>query len=974
MSQSTPAPLPANEADRLRHLHRYDILDTPAEQDYDDFTVLASRLLNAPIALISLVDRDRQWFKSRVGLDVDSTPREVAFCAHAILGDDLFVVEDAALDARFAGSPLVCGHPNIRFYAGCPLISPEGFALGTLCVIDHTPRQLSDADADTLRRLSRQLTHLLELRRMDSSQRDAQRQLLLQASELQKLALVAERTSNVVIMANPDGLITWVNAAFERVTGFSLEDAMGRKPGALLQFEGTSQEARQQLRQAVIERKHTRVQILNRGKHDNVYWMDVDLQPLYNGDTFVGFVAMETDITELVTRQQQLGALLENLPMGLVLLDLQHQIRDLNTEAKRILLGNDGVEGNESESMAHAMAQVVELLGIADRERGEPSFRKPIAIRTRSNEPRWLDARVARLPHTDTEEARLIVAFSDQTEQIRAGRYVELAAETADVGYWTWNLTDDTLDLSDGWCERMGLSGNRHTTVDMVHPDDQLACKGAIADVLRGKHTSFKFEERLRRGDGSWCWVLCGGTVTGRDAQGRVTHMAGIHLDINEEKQAKEALRRAATSDPLTELPNRLVMLDRLNRALSLARRQGQYGAVLYLDLDHFKRINDTYGHGAGDRVLQVVSQRLQAQLRDADTLARMGGDEMMVLLPQLADTPDAAEVHAHAVSRKLIQVLRTPLELDGATVTLGTSVGITMFPKSATETVEDLVREADTAMYRAKGEERGSVRFYESSMHQEVTHRLRLEHDLRSAIDQRALQLFVQGKWSGDQRLVGGELLLRWNHPQRGWVPPSDFIPIAEESELIQGIGRFVLEEAARIARLCRQHQPDFVLSVNISPKQFGRREFIDDLQRFLRHENLSPDALLLEITEGVLLQEQLAKNAVALSEQGYRLSLDDFGTGYSSLAYLKRLPVYELKIDRAFVRDIEVDKDDAALVQAILSIARRFNIQTVAEGVESPGQLAFLAEQGCDLLQGYLFDRPQPWAQFVERYLTAP
>lgn len=316
--------MPPDEADRLRRLLDYDILDTAAEQDYDDFTVLASRLLNVPIALISLVDHDRQWFNSKVGLEVDSTPRDVAFCAHAILGNDLFVVEDAALDTRFAGNPLVCGFPNIRFYAGCPLISLDGFALGTLCVIDHTPRRLSDAEADTLRRLSRQLANLLELRRMVSSQRDAQLQLVQQASELQKLALVAERTSNVVIMANPDGLITWVNAAFERVTGFSLEDAVGRKPGTLLQFEGTSQQARQQLRQAVSERQHTRVQILNRGKLDNVYWMDVDLQPLYNGDTFVGFVAMETDITELVTRQQQLGALLENLPVGLVLLDVQH--------------------------------------------------------------------------------------------------------------------------------------------------------------------------------------------------------------------------------------------------------------------------------------------------------------------------------------------------------------------------------------------------------------------------------------------------------------------------------------------------------------------------------------------------------------------------------------------------------------------------------------------------------------------------
>lgn len=210
----------------------------------------------------------------------------------------------------------------------------------------------------------------------------------------------------------------------------------------------------------------------------------------------------------------------------------------------------------------------------------------------------------------------------------------------------------------------------------------------------------------------------------------------------------------------------------------------------------------------------------------------------------------------------------------------------------------------------------------------------------------------FIQGKWASGKQLVGGELLVRWRHPVRGWVAPSDFIPVAEESELIQLIGNQVIDLAAQVVKLFRQHKPEFALSINISPKQFGRYEFIEYLNRCLRQQGLPSEALLLEITEGVLLQEQLAKNAIALSEQGYRLSLDDFGTGYSSLAYLKRLPVYELKIDRAFIRDIEVDQDDAALVQAILSIARRFNIQTVAEGVETAAQQRFLAEQGCDLL----------------------
>jgi len=335
----------------------------------------------------------------------------------------------------------------------------------------------------------------------------------------------------------------------------------------------------------------------------------------------------------------------------------------------------------------------------------------------------------------------------------------------------------------------------------------------------------------------------------------------------------------------------------------------------------------------------------------------------MMVLLPRLGTDPIAAKLHANSVAQKLIRVLELPVDIGERSVALGASVGVTLFPKLDTETVEDLVREADTAMYGAKGDSRGTVRFYESTMQQVATRRLQMDHDLRQALSQEGFELYLQGKWSPQGRLVGAELLLRWKHPERGWVSPAEFIPVAEESELIQHLGRWVLDQAALIARVIRADRPDFVVSVNISPKQFKRDEFIQDLRLLVSQAGIPPSALMLEITEGILLQDQLARSVVELSKEGYRFSLDDFGTGYSSLAYLKRLPVHELKIDRTFVRDIEVDADDAALVQAILSIARRFNIQTVAEGVETPAQLDFLSANGCDVLQGYFFDKPQPW-----------
>lgn len=963
----TPAPLPANEAARLEKLRSYGVLDTDPEQTFDDITALATHMLGVPIALVSLVDSDRQWFKSRVGLDAPSTGRDVAFCAHTILCNDVMVVEDALADTRFARNPLVTGAPHIRFYAGCPLLTPDGFALGTLCLIDTQPRAWTEREADVLRRLGRQLMQLLELRHALRLKHEAEQQLLQRHREFERLALVAERTHNVVIMADPMGLITWVNAAFERITGYTMAEVVGQQPGKLLQCENTSPEARRTLGQAVRHRTPARVHILNRGKHGNLYWMDVDLQPIHdNGGAFVGFVAMETDISDLVRQQEHLNTIIETVPVGLALQNHALQTERKNNEARRIL-----------EAQGHVDNELpTELLQLAKqaRDTGREVPRQLIQVQSGTGLPRWMDARVAVLPGATGQFDGLITAFSDQTEQVQAGRYIELATHTADVGYWTWSLREDHLELSDSWVKRLGLAQSGVSSKTLVHPDDQERCKRAIRQVLQGEVPTFKMEERLRTGDGQWRWVLCGGAVTERDANGRVTRMSGIHLDIDDQKRTEIALHRAATTDALTGLPNRAVVLDRLARAMKAAQRHGQCGAVLYLDLDHFKRINDSLGHSAGDQVLQNVASRLVGLLREEDTLARMGGDEMLLLLPQLGHSLETARESAFVVGHKLLKALDRPLNVAGRELVLGASIGIALFPKNGDETSEDLVREADTAMYGAKSEMRGTLRLYEPSMQNAVALRMQLEHDLRQALAKQELQLFVQGKWSPEGVLCGGEALLRWRHATRDWVSPAVFIPVAEESELIIPLGQWVLEQACVAARYLRAQQPDFVLSVNISPNQLRHAGFAAQLQTTVARAGLPPEALMLEITEGVLLQDQLARQVVALSECGYRFSLDDFGTGYSSLAYLKRLPVHELKIDRAFVRDLETDREDAALVQAILTIAKRFKIRTVAEGVETPAQAAFLAAHGCELLQGFLFDKPQAWQQFAAQHQAAP
>ncbi len=965
MTVYTPASLPSDESQRLKTLASYAVLDTAPEVAFDDFPYLASRALEVPIALISLVDEHRQWFKSKVGLDASETPRDWAFCGHAILQSDVMVVEDATQDPRFAGNPLVLGEPHIRFYAGCPLITSDGQALGTLCVIDRQPRSLAADQLDILRRLGRQLMHLLELRRTTLRQLDIESQLREQRLALKRLALVAERTNNVVIMADPQGRTTWVNQAFEQVTGFTLADAVGRTPGSLLQFEGTSERERAVLRDAVRRRQPARVHILNRGKTGNVYWMDVDLQPLNDEQLgFLGFVAIETDITELIRQREHLKAMFEALPVGFLQQGADLTVQRSNRLARR-LLDHPSVEpGWRLPAPIHHLTQEV----VSSHRAIGPQL---VPVVDPEGHSRWLQMSAAPLPGALGEPEGVMVALADQTDQVQLGHYIELATATADLCHWHWNVRQHQIEVSELWRHRLGANHGRLVPAHLIHPQDRPHAMRELRAHLRGVRPAFRFECRIRFDNDQWRWVLCGGAVTQRNARGRVVNLSGVMLDIDERKRMEQALEKAATTDALTQLPNRLMLKDRLQQAMVAAQRHRRMGALLFLDLDHFKRINDTHGHSAGDELLQWVASRLQSHLRASDTLARMGGDEMLILLPELAADEVAARALAQQVASKMQQSLSEPFLLHGALLRVGVSIGITLFPKGPNESVEDLIREADTAMYAAKGEARGTWRQYEPMMHQTVTLRLQLENDLRQALQREEFYLCMQGKWTPKGELAGAELLLRWRHPERGEVSPADFIPVAEESELIVPLGLWVLGQAAAVAREAQRSRPDFVVSVNLSPLQIRHPAFADGLRAAVAEAQIAPGALILEITEGVVLQPQLAQQLVMLENEGFRFSIDDFGTGYSSLAYLKRLPVYELKIDRSFVRDLEDDAEDAALVQAILSIARRFGIKTVAEGVETSAQARFLHSSGCDLLQGYLYDRPRPVAEFFGQHL---
>ncbi len=458
------------------------------------------------------------------------------------------------------------------------------------------------------------------------------------------------------------------------------------------------------------------------------------------------------------------------------------------------------------------------------------------------------------------------------------------------------------------------------------------------------------------------------------DSAGR-RYVGGIAVDITARKVAEEKADNLAFYDPLTHLPNRRLLLDRLAHALNTSARQQHLGALFFIDLDNFKTLNDTYGHKRGDLLLQHVAQRLSQSIRKGDTLARLGGDEFVLLLENLASDPLQAAKQSESVAEKILCVLRQPYEIEHQLHNSTPSIGITLIGETE-ESIEEPLRRADLAMYEAKSAGRNTFRFFDPQLQAAVTARSFLEMDLRTALRDNQLQLYFQAQINADNSLRGVEVLLRWQHPQRGMISPAEFIPVAEESGLILAIGRWVLDNAcAQLARWASQ--PLFAqlsIAVNVSSRQFHQANFVEQVLSALTATGANPQRLKLELTESLLVSnvDDVVAKMTALKAQGVAFSLDDFGTGYSSLAYLKRLPLDELKIDQSFVRDTLSDANDAAIVTTIIALAESLGLEVIAEGVETETQRAFLAQHGCDTYQGYLFSKPVPIAMFEEYCAT--
>lgn len=467
-----------------------------------------------------------------------------------------------------------------------------------------------------------------------------------------------------------------------------------------------------------------------------------------------------------------------------------------------------------------------------------------------------------------------------------------------------------------------------------------------------------------------WRGVICNRTKAGdlywvdsaivplKDGRGDIVRYVSIRIEVTERKRAEQEMLRLATTDGLTGLANRGLLRDRMQKALAHDRRVGERAALLFIDLDHFKAVNDSFGHAMGDRLLVEVGHRLLSCVRSEDTVARQGGDEFIVFLPSISSPDDAG-----MLAEKLLRVLSQAVVIDGQELFVGASIGVSIFPEDGVE-VESLLKHSDTAMYQAKDGGRGRLAYYSPALSQSAYERYTLGAELRRAVDRNELRLVYQPMVAlSDGQMVGMEVLLRWQHPQRGPVSPADFIPLAESTGQIVALGEWVVRSACQQIRLWRD--ADIVVprvAINLSALQIQQGALTTRLQAIFDETGVSGDDLEFEITEGCLMRktEEVQRTLLELQAMGAHLAIDDFGTGYSSLAYLKRLPIHTLKIDRSFVVDIGVDADDTAIVETVVALGHNLQLRVVAEGVETHLQRDFLTTLGCDHAQGYLFSRP--------------
>lgn len=828
-----------NEEDRLRALASFALLDTPPEQRFDEITRLASMLLNTECAAVSLLDQDRQWFKSRVGIPFCETPRSQAFCNDAVASHAFVEISDASLNPRFAENPLVTCEGGIRFYAGAPLIVSSGECLGTLCVFDPHPRSpLSREQRQALTDLAQVAVERIE------GMRDRK------LGEI--TARMVDATSDAIVCVDAGGRISYWNRAAEAMFGYTGDEAIGREIDLIVPNDPqASRDCRAILRS--LERAPVRP-----GK---VFEFEAQRKSPERFPIELSVARLEE---ETGTRRQGYAAI----------------IRDV-TERKR-------------------------------QERDNAQTRI------------FLDTIIANLP------AMLFVKNSETRRYEllnRAGEeFIGLPASKV-VG-----RTDRELfpDVGDAYHER----------------DSEVLSTGGV----------HSFESDFTREDGQVMRLRTKRIIVdGPDMPGQF--ILGMSEDVTDVRDANARILRLAHYDSLTGLHNRASFLDQLE----LLTKSGERFAVLTVDLDRFKAINDQFGHLTGDEVLIEVAKRLRRVASGSALVARVGGDEFTVLL-----SGSDLERNVRRIAEALVRELGEPYHLERFVAHTGASIGVVIGPDDGTN-VSVLRQAADLAMYRAKAGGGSGACFFSPEMDQAARDRRVLETDLRCAVEGRTIGVVYQPVVATDTgQTTSFEALARWTHPQRGPIPPDLFISIAEECGLVPALGEQVLETACREAVTWPSK---LRVAVNLSPLQFESGDLVATVRDVLDRTGLQPSRLQLEVTEGLVIRDVDLVFSIleSLRGMGIQILMDDFGVGYSSLSYFERFPFDKVKIDKSFVSKMLQSPVSMAIIEAVVRLGKRLGMGVVAEGVENEAQMQALVEAGCTHLQGYLISKPRPASDFA-------
>lgn len=836
------------ESLRLDTLASYHILDTAPERTFDRLTRLVARICDAPMAAITFVDASRQWFKSAVGLEIKQTDRDISYCTHTIASPSLFIVEDALASPQFAVNPLTCGGPGIRFYAGMPLVAPEGLVLGALTVMDRVPRKLTELQVEALETLGEQVVAQLVMRRQRYL---LERKAIRSTSRAEALLQIAQGAFQIGTweLLMPDLRLNWSDAICD----------LYEVP------RGTRLSWYEWLKYFVTADREKLAAALDSCARDGTAW-DLELETA---------TATGRRVWVRISSRAIAGE-------GSVIQSIQGTLQDLSS------------------------------------------------------------AKLNELAITESEQ-----------------RFRQLADA---MPYIVWSAQPDgTVDYGNQTViEYSGLQeiGGISEWLRFLHVDD---ADRAIAEwtecVKTGK--TFSCEYRLlRAADQTYRWHLAKGMPICNE-KGSIIKWYGTAMDIHDMKLANEEIARLAFYDPLTNLPNRQLLMDRLSHALVLHFQSQRIGAVLVIDLDKFKSVNDTLGHDKGDLLLDQVAQRLNASVTEKDTVARLGGDEFVIVLEDLGVSEDLAAQGSDRAARTVLSAFNKPFDLDGHERQVTPSIGIALFGKR-NDPVEQVLKRADLAMYQAKANGRNTICFFDKQLHAAAFARAELDIEMRTALQLGQFLLHYQPQLDSDDNVIGVEALVRWQHPQRGMISPGTFIPLAEDNGLILPLGRWVLETACQ--QLVHMGALKISMSVNVSALQFRQPDFVDDVLEIVQQTGADPSLLKIELTESLLVNDidNAIEKITSLKKHGILFSLDDFGTGYSSLSYLKRLPLHQLKIDQSFVRNLVNDPRDSAIVSAIITLARTMGMSVIAEGVETSEQRELLWQRGCKSYQGFLFSRP--------------